>query len=111
MLSMYRKIIKMVREGVDAVLAEIATGRDQIREALDDVVPEIERDYYLEPEPLQRISSDAEVMPAAASRKHKPDASTLSGRKLRKAYVDAFDEDPDGRWSDETIRARIQGVE
>jgi hypothetical protein len=105
---MYKRIIKMVRDGVDAVLAEIARGRDEIHDALDNVVPDIETRYKLESVPMDQLSHDKTVMPAAARKK--PNIAKMSGKKLR-AYADELGVEYHHNHKDESIRDLINSAE
>ncbi len=73
---------------------------------------EVPRTYDVEFEPITAISHDAPVLSVAASKKSSPvDFSKLKGAKLRQAYRRAFQEEPDGRWSEETIRGYLKDAD
>ncbi len=105
-----REILKAeVEEEVDFIAITAANRVAEWRESFRGAKTlEVEHSSPKEGKRITGLSHDAPVLQPAASKTAAPeDFSKLKGAKLRQAYRGMFEEEPDGRWSEATIRGLL----
>lgn len=114
MLRFAVNFIERLEEAGAQIIATIRRIKADVYAEMSEFDLDLVRTHDVEFEPITAISSDSTVRAPAAASKSKPanpDYSKMSLAKLRNAYVEMFDEQPDKRLREKSLREYLEGAE